>query len=193
VIVPTEKGQADRRLLRSKTAVLSTTLELLEETGIGGLSIDEVSARCGVAKTTIYRHWPSRAALLLDACSQLGRADFTIPDTGTLKGDLTILARDVASRFESTRSIILPSVMDAAGRDPEIAELWSAMNDKIAAPFRAVAERARRRRELTRRRVEDLVAAIVGPLAYRRWFTQEKLDERFIKKVVDNAVGKARS
>jgi AcrR family transcriptional regulator len=128
-------------LLRSKTAVLRTTLELLEETGIGGLSIDEVSARCGVAKTTIYRRWPSRAALLLDACSQL-RADFTIPDTGTLKGDLTILARDVAARFESTRLSMLPSVMDAASRDPEIAELWSAMNDKIAAPFRAVAERS---------------------------------------------------
>jgi len=58
--------------------------------GISGVSIDEVSRASGVSKTTIYRHWPSRSALLIDACSRLGGA-YPPPDTGTLRADFRAL------------------------------------------------------------------------------------------------------
>ena len=60
-------ADADARVLRSRKAVLAATLRLLAEAGLSGVSVDEVSKRSGVAKTTIYRHWSSRSALLLDA------------------------------------------------------------------------------------------------------------------------------
>src|SRR6202042_3535784 len=94
----TSGGKADKRVRRSKAAVLAQTYELLSEGGIGGVSIDEVSRRSGVSKTTIYRHWPSRAALLMDACSKIGPAP-VIPDTGTLKGDVTALATSLAQQL----------------------------------------------------------------------------------------------
>jgi AcrR family transcriptional regulator len=93
-----DRGEIDDRVRRSKETVLATTYQLMSEGGIGGVSIDEVARRSGVAKTTIYRHWPSRSALLLDACSKLGsRAE--PPDTGSLEGDLRALATRLAGQL----------------------------------------------------------------------------------------------
>src|SRR4051794_38037243 len=93
-------GDADQRVERSRKSVLTATVQLLAEAGLGGVSVDEVSRRSRVAKTTIYRHWPSRSVLLLDACSNLG-ARPQAPDTGTLKGDLSALATYMAGRLRS--------------------------------------------------------------------------------------------
>src|ERR1700731_4406915 len=122
---PEDHAGVSARVQRSKEAVLATTYELMAEEGIGGVSIDEVSRRSGVAKTTIYRHWPTRSALLLDACSQLTPRP-QAPDSGSLHGDLTGLALMVAQRLQTGRwSSVIPSIIDAAERDPEIAELHS--------------------------------------------------------------------
>src|SRR5215475_14064822 len=83
-----EASQPDARVQRSKKPVLAAAHELLSQPGLGGVSVDAVSERSGVAKTTIYRHWRSRTALLLDACSKLGNKP-EAPDTGSLKGDVT--------------------------------------------------------------------------------------------------------
>ncbi|WP_235845866.1 TetR/AcrR family transcriptional regulator [Dictyobacter aurantiacus] len=58
----------DHRVRRSKERVLRATAELLTENGLGGVSVEEVFRRSGVAKTTIYRHWAIRADLMIDAC-----------------------------------------------------------------------------------------------------------------------------
>src|SRR5919198_1676494 len=62
-------GDVDPRVRHSKEVVMATTYELLSEEGLAGVTVDAVARRSGVAKTTIYRHWPSREALLLDACA----------------------------------------------------------------------------------------------------------------------------
>jgi hypothetical protein len=62
--------------------------------------------------------------------------------------------------------------------------------DLISA-FRAVVERAHKRGELPRgRQPAEVVAAVIGPLFYRRWFSREPLDDRFVKSVVENATGR---
>src|SRR5580692_9320678 len=133
---------ADKRVQRSKEAVLGVTYKLLSEGGIGGVSIDEVSRRSGVSKTTIYRHWSSRSALLMDACSKIGPAP-VIPDTGTLKGDVTALATGLAQQLKSARwAAVLPSIIDAAEREPELAQLLAQLHAGQMAPYFAVAERA---------------------------------------------------
>src|ERR1700744_6234335 len=101
----------DKRVQRSKDSILAVTYKLLTEEGIGGVSVDEVSRRSGVSKTTIYRHWPSRSALLMDACSTIGGVPVT-PDTGTLKGDITALATGFAQQLKSARwAAALPSII----------------------------------------------------------------------------------
>lgn len=181
--------QTDARIRRSQETVLAATWELLQETGLGGLTVDAVAARSGVAKTTIYRHWPTRSALVIDACSRLGSRR-EAPDTGSLKGDMTVLAADLAHRLRTARwASVLPSIVDAAERDAELARMHARLHAELVAAFRAVAERAHKRSELPRgRQPADVVAAVIGPLIYRRWFSREPLDDRFVKAVVESAI-----
>ncbi len=182
-------GPVDARVTRSKDAVLATTAELLTESGLGGVSVEEVSKRSGVAKTTIYRHWPSRTALLLDACSKLG-ARAPSPDTGTFRGDLEVLAGFVAEQLTQARwPSVLPSVVDAAERDADTACIHSNLHSAMISPFKGVVEVAQARGDI-RSDLEptEVVAMILGPLFYRRWFSREPINGQFVENLVESVV-----
>ncbi|MEV4534545.1 TetR/AcrR family transcriptional regulator [Asanoa sp. NPDC049518] len=68
--------------------LLRATLDLAAEVGYGGLSIEAIGRRAGVGKHTIYRRWPSMAALLLDALSSVWTSDLDYDDTGDVRADL---------------------------------------------------------------------------------------------------------
>jgi len=180
---------ADKRVERSKAAVLAETYRQLTQSGISGVSIDEVSRVSGVSKTTIYRHWPSRSALLIDACSRLGNAT-PPPDTGTLRADLHVLVTVLAEQLQSAAwASVYPSIIDAAERDPEIAALQAGLHKAFMAPFDAVVEQARERGEVQPEKpAADVIAAVIGPLFYRRWFSKEAIDDRFTEATIDAAV-----
>src|SRR5438874_1822758 len=168
-------GDMDERVQRSRKAVLTATLQLLAEAGLNGVSVDEVSRRSGVAKTTIYRHWPSREALLLDACSQLSSRP-PVPDTGKLRSDLEKLVSGAVVRLQQPWATVLPSIIDAAERDKDLAKLQARIHAQIRVPFVKVIERAQERGELPRsQNAQELVAAILGPMLYRRFFSRELL------------------
>ncbi|WP_407687561.1 TetR/AcrR family transcriptional regulator [Mycobacterium sp. HUMS_1102779] len=146
-------------------AVLTEAYRLVTEGGIGGVSVEEISRRSGVAKTTIYRHWQSRSALLLDACSKLG-GPREIPDSG------------------------LSSIIDAAERDPDVAKVHAAQHAELMSPLVAVVERAQKRGELTSHRsAGEIVASLVGPLFFRRWFSKEPIDDDFVTRLLDAVTG----
>ena len=182
-------GDVDVRVRHSKELVMSTTYELLSEEGLAGVTVDAVARRSGVAKTTIYRHWPSREALLLDACAQMG-PHFDIPDTGSFPNDLRTLAQRVVDQLlAGPYAAILLSLMDAAERNPDLAALLAAAQTKLLEAVRTVSERARVRGELGRLpEPSDVAALIVGPLLYRRLFSHEPLSKALFRLVVDNVV-----
>src|SRR4051794_24025056 len=160
--------EPDQRVEKSKKAVLAATYELLTMSGLSGVSVDEVSRRSGVAKTTIYRHWPSRESLLLDACSQLSSRP-PVPDTGNIRSDLETLATGASARLRQPWSTVMPSIIDAAERDEELAELQSQIHAQMRGAFMAVIERAQKRGELPASQdARELVATILGPILYRR-------------------------
>lgn len=179
--------ETDERVRRSKEMVLAATFEMMMEAGFGGVSIDAVSKRSGVAKTTIYRHWPSRSALLMDACSKLGSRP-EAPDTGSFRGDLEALTLNLAERLQSARwPSILPSIIDAAERNPELAALHSRLHAQLIGAFRTVIERAQQQGEaFPELDPSYLIASLMGPLFYRRWFSREAIDERFVRGVIEN-------
>jgi AcrR family transcriptional regulator len=171
-------------------ASLAAAYQLLTESGLSGVSVDEVSRRSGVAKTTIYRYWPSRSALLLDACMQFAPRLQT-PNTGSFRGDLTALALGLAERLQTGRwSSAMPSIIDAAERDQEVAEFQSRTHAGMLSGFGAIAAQAQARSELGPNfEVSELTAAIAGPLFYRRWFSRQELDDAFVRGVVERALG----
>lgn len=175
----------DKRVQRSKAAVLTATYELMLEGGLGGVSVDEVSRRCGVAKTTIYRHWPSRSALLIDACSQMS-AVVASPGTGSLTEDLRLLVDGLVDQLRAPGwPAILPSIIDAAERDPALAQAHAALHRTLMAPFDGAVDQARQRGELPADSCTSaLVARLVGPLFYRRWFSREPMDAAFVEEVL---------
>src|SRR5271169_3669793 len=138
ISIASENQELDERVRKSKEAVLATTHQLMSEAGLGGVSVDEVSRRSGVSKTTIYRHWPSRSALLMAACSQAG-PQAEVPNTGSLKSDIAALAVQLADQLRSARwAAILPSIIDAAERDPELAQLHRSLHAGLMAPYIAI-------------------------------------------------------
>jgi AcrR family transcriptional regulator len=183
----------DDRVRRSKASVLKVTAELLTETGLGGVSVDEVARRSGVAKTTIYRHWPTRSDLLIEACSQLG-TEQEVPDTGSLDGDISALLTNLAELLLTARwASVVPSVIDAAERDADVAAIHGRIQRGHARPFQEVFARAKRNGEISPG-VDSatMIAALIGPLFYRRWFSRESLDTSFVKDVVNRAIEFAR-
>ncbi len=74
---------------RASKAILAATMELLLDQGLHAMSMDEVARRAGVSKATIYRWWPSKERLALDALTAEWASEPGVqPDTGSLRGDL---------------------------------------------------------------------------------------------------------
>ena len=88
-MVETETRKPGRpRSARADKAILAATLELIAQDGMQGMSLEGVAARAGVSKTTIYRRWPNRDALILDALRQI-KVPVTTFDTGAFRSDIT--------------------------------------------------------------------------------------------------------
>jgi AcrR family transcriptional regulator len=180
----------DPRVVLSRERVLTATLELLTEAGLGGLTVGEVARRSGVAKTTIYRHWPNRNVLIIDACLRMTDGDDEPPDTGSLEGDVKAILTSLAELLVTARwSSILPSIIDAAERDPEIAEVHSRLQHWHAAPLRAALDRATLRGEIPPDAdLSAIAAALRGPLYFRRWFSREPINDSFLNLIVQGVL-----
>jgi AcrR family transcriptional regulator len=182
-------SEVDSRVRRSRDRVLTTAFELLSDSGIGGFTVDEVASRSGVAKTTIYRHWPSREALVLDAASRIS-AEQEVPDTGSLEGDVRAILANLGHLLGTARwSTVVPSIVDVAERDPEFAGIHGKIQRGHAAPLREVLERAAGQGEIAATADQQvMISALIGPLYYRRWFSREPIDDHFIQTIVRNVI-----
>ncbi len=86
------------RSAQAHKAIIDATLELLAEEGFQGLSIEEVAARAGVGKTTIYRRWSSKEELVMEAIRQV-QIDVPVMDTGNFRNDLAALLKTAYQGF----------------------------------------------------------------------------------------------
>ena len=176
----------DRRIEASREKVLRETYRMLSEEGFSGVSIDAIAKRSGVAKTTIYRHWQSKADLMLDACSKLGKR-VTPPDTGDLREDLTILLTQMARKLKTASwPSMLPTITDAAERDQDVALVFKQLHSEMTAPFREVLVRAQERGDFSADvQVSDLLSMTVGALFYNRWYSREPLTDKFVERLLN--------
>ncbi|MFE1171408.1 TetR/AcrR family transcriptional regulator [Streptomyces sp. NPDC058773] len=134
---------------RKAQEIFDATLDLLAEKGYEGLTIEGVAQRSGVNKTTIYRWWPSKGALLGAALIGARQLDFTPPDTGSLTGDLEALLQTVTTLLTTQPACgIAVSVLGAVTQSPELAlHIREFFADRIALE-QAVFDRAVARGEL---------------------------------------------
>ncbi|WP_405781238.1 TetR/AcrR family transcriptional regulator [Streptomyces sp. NBC_00859] len=124
---PGRAPDSTRRSERSHRAILDAALALVAEVGYNKLTVEAIAARAGVGKQTIYRWWPSKAAVLLDACVALtGDAEAEgewsgFPDTGDIAADLKHVLRLTVDQFNDEKYDAPARALTAAGStDPEL-------------------------------------------------------------------------
>ena len=117
----TEGERASRRRGAAlEEAILKAAAEVLTESGVAGLTMDEVARRAGTNKNALYRRWPNRVALGVAAYRRLAAAEPVLPDTGSLRGDALDLLRRANSTWSSPYGEILRGLIAAAGGVPEL-------------------------------------------------------------------------
>lgn len=175
---------------RRQQEIFATTLELLAERGYDGLTVEGVADRVGVNKTTIYRWWPSKAALLADALLEARTLDFPTPDTGSLDGDLAALAAGIAALLTTPPSAdVAVAALAASVRRPELADVAQRFFADRLARERPVFDRAVARGELPAdvdpMTVMDMIA---GAIWLRAVFRRQPVDDAFLRDVTAMAL-----
>ena len=185
----TPTHEPDPRLARTRAVVLDAATEVLAQQGIEGFTVDAVVARSGVAKTTIYRHWPTKDELLLAAMACFARVE-SVPDTGSLRDDLIALLGGLAHALADEQwSKSLPAMLERAERHPDLAAQHLAIVKLKTAPLIAIVERARDRGEIRADLDIDLVPALFcGPLFFRRLMMRKSTSTAQVAAIVDSVL-----
>lgn len=177
------------RSAEANRAAIEATVEVLLESGTEGVTLEEVAARSGVAKSTLYRHFGSKEGLIATAARGCV-TEHPTPDTGNLADDLAFLFQryedtDDAQRFGE----LLPTLIDAGNRDPQIQAIVDAVLEERRRPMRTVLQLAQLRGEIGRDLdLDTAMAMIIGPLSYRRLVERREVTPEFKATVVRGAV-----
>ena len=176
---------------QARVAVLDAAAELMLERNLAAVSMDEVAAHAGVSKATIYRWWPSKEILALDALYHEWEAVPDGRDTGTLRGDLLHLLRPWA-RLVARRPYgrVMAALIAHAQSDPAFAQQYRA---QFVQPrrdqARAVLRRAIDRGEIPAdTKIEVALDLIYGPIYHRLLHQHAPLNDRFVREIVDIAL-----
>ncbi|GAA2285635.1 TetR/AcrR family transcriptional regulator [Nonomuraea roseoviolacea subsp. roseoviolacea] len=182
--------QVDERVLRAAAA-------LIFERGYAGLSIDEVAEQAGVAKTTLYRRWPTKDHLAVAVVARL-QADHEITETGDIRADLVDNLDEIAAALNRMRAAggregpsagVAGELVAAAARHDDIGELARKQYAERNALGIALIERARARGELRADLdAEVLFDQLAGALYYRVLITGEPVDRAYAERLVSSAL-----
>jgi AcrR family transcriptional regulator len=169
-------------------AILHAALEGLAELGYDRLTMDEIAARAHAGKGALYRRWPSKAALVVDALvawrEQL--APITAPDTGSLRGDLDAIVAAVPDFSETDRRMmgVISGIATAAARDPELAAAFRGqVFERPRSVLRTVLDNAVERGEISPTRQLDLVPDVLIGLNMLRLVLGQPPDREYIRRV----------
>jgi AcrR family transcriptional regulator len=187
-------GRPGRRRDHSRDPeILDAAIEVLAEEGYDGMTMEMVAARAKAGKATLYRRWPSKGELVVDAVACMKSRDLDVdnlPDTGTLRGDLVAMIKPRTLEEADRKMQVMAGLMSVLSRSPELVD---AINSAIVAPRaevnRRLLERAIARGEIPAD-VDIATIALVAPsmTAYRLLVTQRPVDREYLLSIIDGVV-----
>lgn len=174
-------------------AFLDATVDVLAEVGAAGLTMDAVAARAGSGKAALYRRWPSKADLIIDAVARMKRNQVdldNLPDTGTLRGDLLALFRPEPLEQSARKLKVMTALASLLSQDQTLAE---AANSAVVEPWAeahlALMQRAVERGEIPASAdVSTLSQVIPSMAAYRSLVQRKPFELTFLVSMVDAVV-----
>ena len=169
--------------------VEATVAELIAS-GYPGVTLERVARRAGVAKTTLYRRWGTKEALVLEAMLERAGTRISVPDNGSLRADLLQFAETAAANAASPEvSAMARAVVAGAPHDSTLADAARDFWAQRLALDAVIVERAIERREAAAgtdpRRV---IESVIGPIHLRLLLTGEPVDRDFLEGVVDTVM-----
>jgi len=183
-----------RRLDASRDpAIFRAALDGLIDVGYDRLTMDEIASRAHASKATLYRRWPSKAALIIDAVVAQREADGPIhlPDTGSLKGDIDAIIAAFPERgaHAGDRYAVLLGLVNAASHDHALRDAFSAhVLGRPRRLIRQLLERAFARGEVPADRDLDLIADTLIGLNMLRMAEGKPIDREHVAHVLGDVV-----
>lgn len=156
---PVRRGRGRPRNPETDTRITEAAAELMLERGFDKMTVDDVAARAGVGKATVYRRWPSKEDLAVAAMQEIYSAEIPDPDTGSIRSDLVESFRNVLGFVNSAagQAYLRMSIAESV-RDPRIAALYRASTERAEDQACRMYERAIERGEV--RADIDLLATV---------------------------------
>jgi AcrR family transcriptional regulator len=169
-----------------RTAVLSATLAELVEHGVNGVSVAAVAARAGVHETSVYRRWRTREDLIVDALIDLSATEISVPDTGSSRGDLVDLARQVILYLSMPLGRAVMAIAAIAVEDESINAARANLIASRVEVMSVLIDRAIDRGELPAGTDARLaLEMLVSPLHMRTFMTGEPLTDTLPEQLAD--------
>jgi len=164
-----ESGASERRGEARTLAILDAALELISEVGYERVTMDGIAARAHSSKMTMYRRWPTKSELVADALRRHAQGEVpSVPDTGTLRGDLLATVAEITGTLSGGRGPSLIGLVEAIRDDPSLrAQVSSQVRERSRHVGREICARATSRGEVVRTERADIVLE----LAFEHVFT----------------------
>ncbi len=184
----------DPRIERSRRVILHAALEELGEIGYGGFTIESVAGRAGVGKSTIYRHWPDKLALISDAFETLHAETHPDVESGSPRERILRILTHVADVVAgSTFSACMPALIDAAERDPRLRRFHLRFQRDARQPLiRIIAEGVAGGSLPAHIDPERAAFALLGAIFFARLMTSKPLDPNDAANLADTVLGPPR-
>ena len=170
----------------SKTSILNATIDLLEESGYSTLTIEAIAARAGVGKATIYRWWPNKSILVLDAFLMSTESRLYFQENTSIRENFRQQLQTLANVFNGILGRTVVALVAESGEDSEIAKafytyyLKPRREDAILILERAIAQG-----EIQAGINLDVVSDMLyGPVYFRILIFKKKVDSKFIDTLV---------
>ncbi|MEA2420919.1 MAG: hypothetical protein QOF55_18 [Thermoleophilaceae bacterium] len=178
---------------QARRAVLDAAVGLIEESGYGRLTLDGIARRAGVSRQTVYRWWPGKAEIVLEALNDAASAIAPAPDSGSLETDLRTLLRRTIKGATGRNARMLAALMAEAQLDEDFAESFrSGFLARRRRVLRDTLERGRARGEIgDSADLDFLVDLAFGTLWYRILSHHARLDRRFADQLTDTLLALA--
>ncbi len=169
----------------ARQAILRSTSQLLQRTGFAELSIEAIAAHAGVGKATVYRWWPNKGALVVDAFASSAEDQLHFPDSGSVYQDMSLQMNQFLAILRSRRGRIVSAVIAGGQSDPDLLE---AFRERFLWPRRREAYQTLRRGiergELPRNLDLDLLLDVLYGAIYMRFLIGHgELSEEYIADV----------
>jgi AcrR family transcriptional regulator len=166
-------------------AILAAAVDLLAEAGYARLTMDQVAARAGVGKASVYLRWPNKVALVAEAIQHRSAVVPEVPDTGSLSADMLAFLRALLQRKSAARTA-LAAVSGEIASSPELRQAWRrSLEGTLWACTRVIVERAIERGQLPAASDVELLSMLPLTLL-RNWRLEHEQgpDDAVVERIV---------